>query len=99
MATESYDLGDMRRMPAAFTDIDGNPADPTDVTFRMREPDGTVTSYVYGVDGELIRDSLGNFHVDWLYAQEGRHFCDFTGSGVVQAVAHAEIHIHRSGTA
>ena len=84
MAVPAYDLGDTRRLSAAFT-ITGNspPAvDPTSLTFSMREPDGTVTSYVYGSSpASLIKDSTGNYHVDWLIAQVGKHYYRWIGTG------------------
>ena len=80
---DAYDLGDTRRLSAAFNISANSPTatDPTTLTFSMREADGTVTSYVEGTDAELVRDSLGNFHVDWLLAQVGRHRYRWIGTG------------------
>ena len=35
------------------------PTDPTTVTFYLRDPDGTVETYVFGVDGEITNPSVG----------------------------------------
>ena len=80
---DAYDLGDTRRLSAAFTVAGNSPpaTDPTTLTFKMREPDGTVTTYVYVTDAEVVRDSLGNFHVDWLLAQVGRHTYRWVDTG------------------
>ena len=80
---DSYDLGDTRRLSAVFTVAANSPpaTDPTTLTFKMREPDGTVTSYVEGTDAELVKDSTGNFHVDWLTAKAGRHVYRWIGTG------------------
>lgn len=80
MTTAAYDIGDLRRLSVAFKDINGAAADPTTVTFRMRKPDGTVTTYVFGTDSELVKDSVGNYHVDWTFALAGRHVWRFEGS-------------------
>ncbi len=59
--------------------------DPQDITVRIKpEPTTTVptpteTTYAYGTDPELVRDSLGHYHADfapdvagtWLYRWEG----------------------------
>lgn len=99
MTTTAKDVGDLTRIPVAFTDVDGNPADPSAVTFRMTEPDGTLTSYVYLTDAELVKVSLGNYRVDWPVAQEGRHFGDFAGTGVLEAAAPFEFYALRSRVA
>ncbi len=79
----AYDLGDTRRLSAAFNIAANSPTatDPTTLNFKMREPDGTVTTYLEGTDAELVKDSTGNFHVDWLLAQVGRHRYRWVGTG------------------
>ena len=75
----AYDIGDEVYLTAAFTDENGDPADPTTVTFRSRKPDGTVTTYVYGIDAQVEYLSLGNYAVTlsvdlagtWFYRWEG----------------------------
>ncbi len=76
----AYDLGDTRRLSAAFT-VSAAATDPTTLTFKMREPDGVVTTRVWETDNELVRDSLGNFHVDWLIAKVGKHYYRWIGTG------------------
>lgn len=60
---------------------DGAISDPTTLTFTMTEPDGTVTTYVYGTDTQLVRDSVGNYHVDWVITKVGAHVWKFDGTG------------------
>lgn len=84
MTVPSYDLGDTRRLSAAFTISGNSPAatDPTTLTFKMREPDGTVTSSVFGDSPAIVvKDSTGNFHVDWLIAKVGKHYFRWIGTG------------------
>ena len=80
---DSYDLGDTRKLSATFTVAANSPAatDPTTLTFSIREPDGVVTSYVYLTDAELVKDSTGVYHVDWLIAKVGRHTYRWVGTG------------------
>lgn len=62
---EEFDLGDDVRVSGVFKDTNGDEGDPTAVTFKFRPPGAaSPTIYVYGTDGELVRDSLGNYHVD-----------------------------------
>lgn len=58
-------LGDTQvRATVEFRDVDGALADPPTVKVHWRDPDGLVTSYTYLTDDEVIRDSLGIFHMD-----------------------------------
>lgn len=93
--TDSYDIGDSRRFSVAFTDINGAAADPSAIAFKMVEPDGTETSYVYGTDSELVKDSLGNYHVDWVFSKAGRHIIRFEGTGAVTAAEQDEVYVRR----
>ena len=76
----AHDLGDTRTLSAAFT-VATVATDPTTLTFKMREPDGTVTTYVSGTDAELVKDSTGNFHVNWPIAKVGKYYYRWIGTG------------------
>lgn len=78
-----YERGDTTRMTGAFTDSTGAPANPTATSFSILTPAGTTTTYVYPTDVQIVRDSTGNFHVDWPLAIEGLHYYRFLGSGAV----------------
>ncbi len=80
----SYDLGDTRRLSAVYTVAANSPiaTDPTTLTFKMREPDGTVTTHVYGDSpASIIKLSTGSYYVDWLLAKVGRHSYRWVGTG------------------
>lgn len=96
MSLPEYDVGDSRRIIATFTDIDGNLADPTTITFEIKQPDETTTQYVYVTDPEVVRDSLGVFHVDWPLAQKGLHIFRYEGTGAVEAAGQYKIWAKRS---
>lgn len=87
----TYDVGDAVRVSAVWTDADSTAVDPDVVRFKFRTPNGTLTTYVYLTDTELVRDSTGNYHVDlsvtnspgnWLYRFEGE-----TSGGAAQGAA------------
>jgi hypothetical protein len=75
----TYDIGDTVRCAYAFTDEDGTAVDPDVVIFRYKTASVAETSYTYGTDAEVVRDSAGNYHVDltpdtagiWYYRWEG----------------------------
>ena len=90
--TVAYDQGDTRRLNVAFTDISGVAADPSAITFIIREPDGTLTTYVYVTDAELVKSSTGNYYVDWSIAQQGRHAIRWNGVGTIDASVESEFY-------
>lgn len=83
--TNSFDYGDRVRISCAFTDLSGAPADPTGITFKFKTPAGTTTSYVYGVDGALIKLATGSYYVDLTLNVEGIWFYRFEGTGALVA--------------
>ena len=85
MSINVYSVGTKVRLSSAFTDIDGDAQDPGGVQFKLRAPDGTVTTYIYGTDAALVKDSTGNYHVDWLIADAGVHRYRFAGVNSGQA--------------
>jgi hypothetical protein len=84
---KAYSAGQMVRCSVVFRDADGDPVDPSTVTFRVRKPDGTTTTYVYQTDPELVRTEMGSFSVDVLAALGGRYTYRFEGGGAVVASA------------
>ncbi len=79
-----YDLGDVATVSAVFTDDGGTAADPTTVTASVRAPDNTVTAYTV-TPGEIVKDSVGHYHLDIACTQSGDYFYRFVGVGAVTA--------------
>ena len=97
VAINVYDIGDIARCTGTFTDIDDDPADPTSVVFRYEKPDGTETALTYGVDGAVIRDSIGVYHVDLTIAagEYGRWHYRWTGTGALVAAGESRFQVRR----
>jgi hypothetical protein len=85
----AYDLGDLVRISAAWTNTAGAATDPTAVFVQVKDPAGETTLYTYGTDAALVKDSTGNYHVDvdanlpgtWRY----RFYSTGTGQGAEEA--------------
>lgn len=61
----SHDLGDLVRVSAVFSDVETSAAlDPGVVNLSVKTPAAVVTTYVYGTDPEIVKDSVGNYHAD-----------------------------------
>lgn len=79
----NYPVGNTIRVTAAFTNSAGTAIDPTAVYCTVLSPAGVTTTYQYGVDGALIKDSTGNYHldIDASSAGEWRYRWYSTGTG------------------
>lgn len=97
--TKAHDIGDMRRLQVVFTDFAGAVADPTAVTFRIKKPDGTAVSYVYGTDAALVKSTTGVYYVDFAITLAGRHVYRFVGTGAVETAENGEFYVRRNEAA
>jgi hypothetical protein len=61
--------------------------DPTSVTFIREEPDGTVTSYVRGVDAEVTHLAVGIDACTVSVTQHGREKWRYEAMGACEAAA------------
>jgi hypothetical protein len=92
----TVDKGDKVRCTGSFTDKDGVAVDPTTVNFKFKKPGATPTVYVFGTDSQVVKDSVGNYHVDLNADQSGTWFYRFESTGNEQAAGEAEFIVSRS---
>src|SRR4051794_15649354 len=59
----SYDIGEVVRLGLTVK-VAGVLTDPTTLTATVKDPSGTVTTYIYGTDSALVKISTGTFHLD-----------------------------------
>jgi len=83
----SYDIGDLVRCTATFTDSAGDAIDPTAIVFRIKLPDDTTTVYTYGTDAELVKSATGVYYVDYTTVAAGTLDYRFEGTGAAVAAA------------
>lgn len=97
MALTLHARGTRVRVSVVFTDVNGASVDPTTVRVKWRAPGGAATTWTYGTDAEVVRDSAGNYHADldtstapgiWRYRWES------TGAG--QAAAESQFTVSSS---
>jgi hypothetical protein len=87
------------RLTCTFYDISNALADPTTVTFSIKLPAGTTTSYIYGTDAELVRASTGVYYVDFLFNAKGAYIYRFLGAGSVGAPGEGTVDVAESALA
>lgn len=82
-----YTLGEPVRLSASFA-VDGAPADPTDVTFRVRRAALDVLELTDATTPAVIRDSAGAYHVVVDTPVEGTYF--WRAEGTAPAIGAVE---------
>jgi hypothetical protein len=74
--------------------------DPTTVTFNFQRllptPVGTLVSFAYPADAEVVRDSVGQFHCDLVGGEPGIWFCEVQAAGALAAVTWDKFEIRAS---
>lgn len=81
-----YLVGQLVRVSAAITDASGSAVDPSTLTMKYRTPGGTTTTLTYGTDAALVKDSVGNYHVDLSVQEAGAYQYVWTSTGTGQAI-------------
>lgn len=81
----TYDLDSLIRVTATWSDTAGSAIDPTTVTLYIKSPASTLTTLVYGVDTDLVKDTTGVYHADINVTESGKYYYRFKGTGAAQA--------------
>lgn len=82
----AYYKGALVRCRTQFRDPETQDAyvDPASVTFKVRAPNGTTTTYVYGTDAQLVKESVGHYRADVNADQAGQWTFRFESGGTYQ---------------
>ena len=79
-----YDVGDKIRISGSFT-ASGVLSDPASVVFKLYNRKVLIETHTYGISADLIKDSVGNYHIDYVIPVLGNYSYDFIGSGTIDA--------------
>lgn len=77
-----YVPGNVVRCSVTFTDSVGAALDPTTVSCTVTAPETLPVTYVYGTDVELVKDSVGNYHIDLTANTQGIWYYRFFSTGI-----------------
>jgi hypothetical protein len=76
----AYNKGQSVTLFNDFTNTLGAPANPTTVTCKVEEPDGTETTYTASATPAITNPSLGRFELVIVPDQSGMHTYRWTGT-------------------
>jgi hypothetical protein len=94
----TYDIGDLPRLTTTFK-VGGVLTDPSAITFAVKRPDDTLTTYTYGVGGQIVKDSVGTYHVDLSLDQRGLWHYRWTGTGSAEGAEEGRFYVRQRQTA
>lgn len=88
----SYLIGNAARVMIRFRSApNGTSVDPAGVQLLVRDPANAVTTYTYGVDVGLVKDSVGNYRLDINLNLAGSWHYRWIGTGTNQAAAEGSL--------
>lgn len=95
MTRSRYDMGDQVRLEATFySEVELTEAkDPTEITFRVRRPDGRLTTARFGEGVTVTRDGVGQYHVLVDIDQAGHWHYRWEGTGAVKSAEDATFYV------
>jgi hypothetical protein len=83
----TYQVGDNPRCTFVLRDAAGELADPTALRTWFISPAGTQTTYVYGTDSQLVRESQGIYYMHVSLTAPGRWYYGVFSTGTGQAAS------------
>jgi hypothetical protein len=91
MSCDPIYVGTSVRVTGTFTDLDGNPADPSTATLTLQDPEGADTSpaVVHPGVGEFYGESEVEVPGTWRYRWEGE--------GALVVADEGEFYVRESG--
>lgn len=94
----TIDIGDRPEFPLEVRLL-GALADPdTSITFELREPDNVLTTYVYGLDPELVKTGVGQYKVAFVVTKPGTHYFTWSTTGSAHGSESGEFGVRKKPT-
>lgn len=71
MLDSPWIVGEVARLPLTVTDANGLPTDPVALRIKIKNPSGAVTTTTYGASPDVVKDSVGAYHLDLVLTVPG----------------------------
>lgn len=90
----AYIQGSLIRVSAVFL-VNSAPTDPTTIVLKFKNPTGTITTWTFGTDNQVVKESLGTYRADinanvggtWLFRWEGTGAAQAADQGTFDVTA------------
>jgi hypothetical protein len=87
MAGQQFDKNDKPRLKAQFVSQTGVLNDPSEVTFKHKDPSGNTATLTYVAAAQVIRESTGIYYFDLALDEVGTWYFRAEGTGTPQVAA------------
>lgn len=87
----SYQAGDTYPATVTVRDEDGALTDPSTLTLKVRDHEGTITTYLYPAT-PIVRDSIGEYHADVVLTDGGMWALQWSTTAPAQ-VEGVQVHV------
>ena len=84
-----YTAETLIRLSALITQAGNVAIDPTTLTFKIQDPQGTITD----LSGAVQKDGVGNYHVDYVPTIAGKYQYEWIGTGAAQVASIAQFQV------
>ncbi len=88
----SYPFNQSVRLTTTFSQA-GTAYDPASIVLKTCTPGGVITTYTYGTDAALQKDSTGTYHVDVTLVQAGIWTYRWEGTSNVTAASETQMYV------
>lgn len=92
---EYYDVGEIAVIEDTI-DVDGVLTDPSTLTISYRKPNGTEVTKTYGTDPEVVRQSVGVYHLNVTCDSAGEWAGRVSASGLASGAGETSWHVRAS---
>lgn len=99
LLTKSFKFAATVRLRAAFSDdqCPSSPVDPDSILVKVLAPGDTgPTSYTYGVDAGVVKESVGCYRFDVFATTRGTYSFRWEGTGTYAAVDEGQFKVQTS---
>ena len=93
MSKKSFQKDNLVRVSFTLKDINGTLIDPGGLSFTFKDKAGVGATYVFGTDAQLVKDSMGNYHVDVDANKSGRWRYRWVATGTGQSAIEREFEV------
>ena len=92
----TFDINDKPKLVAKFTTVADILADPTEVTFKHKDPSGTVVTLTYIAAAQITRESIGVYSFALALDEAGTWYFRAEGTGTPETAAEMSFEVRTS---
>lgn len=93
--SNQYDVGRIVRVSCSFTTSTGLAFDPTTVIATIKKPGGVLATYQYGSGPDVVKDTTGQYHVDFEITLAGLWYYRWYSTGALKASSQSYFRVRK----